>query len=160
MNKNLKIGLITAAGAGILYGAYRFWQYKNKKNAGEKFQNNENDVQKKILINQVLIFKRIPVTDENINSYMQYSVEELSDMLEPNTVNLTDEEINDESLSLLNEENIINQQSIKEQYQGDENAVYSDSGEFIGFDNLDGTYTRIADGAIIDFQTQEIVDYF
>jgi hypothetical protein len=140
MNKKLKIALITSAVAGALYGTYKLYIHLAVGSASGRWESNENDGKKKMLVNYVLTNKGLPITDSNINKYMQYSEDELAAMLEPDpaTNNLTEEQVNDDALNLLSTDNIekvINNGN--DDYLGD-----YESGEYISGQN-NGTTINI-----------------
>jgi len=87
MNKALKIVLITSAIVlPTTYFGVRFYlRNKSYKEAESRFK--ENDTEKKLIIMQVLINKGIEPSESNIQSYMNYSIDELKNMLNQNVEN-------------------------------------------------------------------------
>lgn len=88
MNRKLKIALISL---GILVPAYLgFRLYKLKKalkQSKSKFESGGSGA-KEILINEILIKDRQPITDANINKYMKYTLEELQYMVGGNSADV------------------------------------------------------------------------
>jgi len=84
MNKALKIVLITSAIVlPTTYFGVRFYlRNKSYKEAQSRFK--ENDTEKKLIIMQILINKGIANSESNIQSYMNYSIDELKNMLNEN----------------------------------------------------------------------------
>jgi len=84
MNKALKIVLITTAIVlPTTYFGVRFYlRNKSYKEAESRFK--ENDTEKKLIIMQVLINKGIEPSESNIQIYMNYSIDELKNMLNQN----------------------------------------------------------------------------
>ena len=78
-HKGLKITLTVIGGIAILYGSKKLYDYIITLKAAARYA--ETDAEKKLIINQVLISNATPVTDENINSYMKYTKEQLLAML-------------------------------------------------------------------------------
>lgn len=80
MNKKLKIVLIST---GILVPAFfvtRYFVIKSSMKEAEK-RFTEDNTDKKLLIMQILIKKGIPTTETNINSFMNYSIEDLKKLV-------------------------------------------------------------------------------
>ena len=89
MNKALKIGLITTAIALPSYLGLRLYlRNKEYKESEERFK--EDNTEKKLLIMQILITKEMTPSESNIASYLQYSVEELKNMLNQKSSDYTE----------------------------------------------------------------------
>jgi DNA-directed RNA polymerase specialized sigma subunit len=83
MNKALKIGLITTAIVLPAYlGVRLYLRNKSYKEAESRFK--ENDTEKKLIIMQILINKGVEPSESNIQSYMNYSIDELKNKLNEN----------------------------------------------------------------------------
>lgn len=80
MNKALKITLITIA-VGVPSYILIHKAVVNKRRKDAAFRYKEGDTEKRLLINQLLIIKGINATDSEINKYLQYSVEEISNLI-------------------------------------------------------------------------------
>jgi len=80
MNKALKITLITIAVGVPSYILIRKAVVK-KRREDAALRYKEGDTEKRLLINQLLIIKGIDATDAEINKYLQYSVQEISNLI-------------------------------------------------------------------------------
>lgn len=80
MNKALKITLITIAVGVPSYILIRKAVIKKRREEAA-LRYKEGDTEKRLLINQLLIIKGIDATDAEINKYLKYSVEEISNLI-------------------------------------------------------------------------------
>jgi hypothetical protein len=80
MNKALKIGLITTAIAIPTYFSIRYYlRNRDYKEAEERYK--EEGTEKKLLIMQILIKQGKQITEQNMNPYYRFTVNELIDKL-------------------------------------------------------------------------------